>query len=79
MKKIAISLFALAAVSTAAFANSNRSEELRDLSTYVGQFSEQANATSPASYAIAVPGTNHALSNAELIKRNQEKNATSGH
>ena len=40
MKKIAISLLALAAVSTVAFANDNRGD-LRDLDTYFGRYSSQ--------------------------------------
>lgn len=79
MKKIAISLIALAAVSTAAFANSNRSEDLRDTPNYIGRYAQQANTNAPATYAIAVPSGSQALTNAELIKRNQEKNETSNH
>jgi hypothetical protein len=40
MKKFAISLVALAAVSTVAFANDNRSNELRDSDTYIGQHAQ---------------------------------------
>jgi hypothetical protein len=41
MKKFAISLIALAAVSTVAFAGENRSYELRESDTYFGKYSEQ--------------------------------------
>ena len=40
MKKFAISLIALAAISTASFAG-NRSYELRESDTYFGKYSEQ--------------------------------------
>ena len=42
MKKFAISLIALAALSTASFA-SQRGYDLRDSDTYFGKYSEQAN------------------------------------
>jgi hypothetical protein len=40
MKKIALSLIALAAVSTAALAD--RSQDLRDIDTYMGKFANEA-------------------------------------
>ena len=40
MKKIAISLIALAAISTASFAGDNRSNDLRESDTYFGKYSE---------------------------------------
>jgi hypothetical protein len=40
MKKFAISLVALAAVSTVAFANENRSNDLRDSDTYIGSHAQ---------------------------------------
>ena len=41
MKKFAISVIALAAVSTVAFAGENRSYDLRESDTYFGKYSEQ--------------------------------------
>ncbi len=40
MKKIALSLIALAAVSTAALAD--RSQDLRDIDTYMGKFADES-------------------------------------
>ena len=41
MKKIAISLIALTAISTVSFAAGNRSYDLRDSETYLGKYSSQ--------------------------------------
>jgi hypothetical protein len=41
MKKIAISLIALTAISTVSFAAGNRNNELRDSETYFGKYSSQ--------------------------------------
>ena len=78
MKKIAISLIALAAVSTAAFA-SQRNYELRESPTYFGQYSEQVNGKASAAFAIVSPSSSEAPTNAELLKRNQLKNESSSH
>jgi hypothetical protein len=60
MKKFAISLFALAAISSAAFASSNRNYELRESDTYFGKYSEMLvnKATDVNALAIARPATN---------------------
>ena len=76
MKKIAISLIALAAVSTAAFAT-QRTYDLRESPTYVGQYSELVNGKASAAFAVAKPGSSEAPTNAELLKRNQLKNESS--
>ena len=54
MKKFAISLIALAALSTASFANSNRSNDLRDTDTYVSLNSAQIMNKASAVNALAV-------------------------
>ena len=77
MKKIAISLIALAAVSTAAFAGSNRSYDLRDAPDYVGAYAAQATGNNKSEFAMAV-GSSQTPTLAEIIVRNQEKNL-SGH
>ena len=60
MKKIAFSLIALAAISTASFAAGNRSNDLRESDTYFGKYSEMLvnNATDVNALAIAKPATN---------------------
>ncbi len=78
MKKIAITLIALAAVSTAAFANSNRSFDLRDWTDYNGTYSNQASVSINSESAMAM-GSSEAPTAAELLIRNQEKNASSNH
>ena len=55
MKKIAISLLALAAVSTVALAGESRNNP-RDADTYFGQSSNQMKAQSNSSEALAVGG-----------------------
>jgi hypothetical protein len=77
MKKIAITLIALAAVSTAAFANSNRSYDLRDTPDFAGAYAGQANVISKSESAMAI-GNGQAPTAAERLIRNQEKNLT-GH
>jgi hypothetical protein len=79
MKKFAISLIALAAISTASFASSNRSEDLRDLDTYVGQYADQAPVYSTSEKAFSVRSNSSAPTSLELLKRNQEKNESSSH
>jgi predicted Zn-dependent protease len=77
MKKIAITLIALAAVSTAAFANSNRSYDLRDTPDFVSAYAGQANVISKSESAMAM-GNSQAPTAADRLIRNQEKNLT-GH
>ena len=79
MKKIAISLLALAAVSTAALANENRGE-LRDSDTYFGKYSNQVKneATSSNAFAVANKGTG-ALTAFERMQKIQQENEIGGH
>ena len=76
MKKFAISLIALAAVSTVALANSNRSNELRDADTYVGQYAQDLNSTNSNAAPFAVNGVNSGsgLSLNAYAKRAQAEN-----
>lgn len=56
MNKIAISLIALAAISTASFAGSNRSYDLRDSDTYFGKYSTQLkNKAAKESMTVVTP------------------------
>ena len=79
MKKFAISLLALAAVSTAAFANENRGD-VRDSDTYVGKYSNQVRNESTSVHALAVAkkGTG-ALTAFERMQQTAEENENSGH
>jgi hypothetical protein len=74
MKKIAISLIAFAAISTAAFASGNRSYDLQDSPDYVGQFSGHPLNPMSSSNAFIAGTSDRAPTNLELLKRNQEKN-----
>jgi hypothetical protein len=74
MKKIAISLIALAAVSTAALAAGNHSNDLRDSDTYNGKFANVVSASTPAdTFAIKSVKAGSGLTLQELIVRAQEE------
>ena len=80
MNKFAISLIALAALSTAALASGNRSWDLRDSETYVGKYATQLKDTAATSSdALAVQNPGQPLSNFERMKLNQIKNESSSH
>jgi hypothetical protein len=78
LKKLSISLIALAAISTAAFA-SQRSYDLRDSDTYFGKYSTQLkdNATSVNALAVAKQGKTE--TNFERLKRISAENDQGGH
>ena len=78
MKKIAISLIALAAISTAAFA-SQRNYDLRDSDTYFGKYSTQLKNEATSSNALAVAKKVNPSSNFERLKKVSEENDTVGH
>ena len=67
MKTFAISLIALAALSTASFANSNRSNDLRDTDTYVSLNSAQIMNKASAVNALAVVKTANTVSNFDRL------------
>ncbi|MDP1699358.1 MAG: hypothetical protein Q8L53_00145 [Aestuariivirga sp.] len=80
MKKFAISLLALAAVSTAALAGEGRNHDLRDSDTYFGKYSNQLKNESTSANAFAVTNKDTgALTAFERVKKNQEKNENGGH
>ena len=74
MKKIAISLIALAAVSTVAMA-SNRNNDLRDSDTYTGKYAqaETVNATTVDAFAVKKVKNGSGLTLQELIVRSQDE------
>jgi hypothetical protein len=74
MNKIAISLIALAALSTASFASGNRNYDLRDADTYNGQVSGNVGVN-----AFTIDSNGRTLSNFERLKLNQKKNESSSH
>ncbi len=74
MKKIIVSLIALAAVSTVALA-SDRNYDLRDSDTYTGKYSQSATQddTSAEAFAAKTVDTPSSLTLQELIKRAQDE------
>ena len=78
MKKIAISLFALAAVSTAAFANDNRGYDPRDSDGYLGQYANQMRNDSTSTSAIAVMNDGQTATSFEIMKWQSEENDNGG-
>ena len=79
MKKIAISLLALAALSTASFANGNRSYELRESPTYLGKYSEQAKDSVSAVNAFAVANDGQVLTAFERMNKISAENTSGRH
>lgn len=78
MKKIAVSLIALAAISSAALASGNRSWELRDADTYVGKYSSNAVVGSTSTNAFAVAGKGQVSSNFERLNMISAANDQNG-
>lgn len=78
MKKIAISLIALAAVSTAALAGPNRGSDPRDSDTYIGKYAVQLENKAASSDAFAVTTDDRALSSFERMKWQSEQNEIDG-
>jgi len=78
MKKIAISLFALAAVSTAAFAGESRGYDLRDSDTYFGKYSNQLTDSSTSTSAISVMDAGRPATSFEIMKWQSEENDNGG-
>ena len=74
MKKIAISLIALAAISTVAMA-SKRTADLRDTDTYSGKYAqtETLNATNVDAFAVKKVKSGSGLTLQELIIRAQDE------
>ena len=79
MKKFAISLIALAAISTASFANSNRSYDLCDSDTYFGKYSEQLMNKAATVEALAVIKKAEAATNFDRLNWIAEENQNGRH
>jgi hypothetical protein len=75
MKKLAISLTALAAISTAALASGNRNYDLRDSDTYTGPFAQSGTFSMSAvdAFAYTKAGFGSGLTLQELIYRAQDE------
>ena len=69
MKKFAISLIALAAISTASFAAGNRNYDLRDSDTYFGKYSTQVKNQAVNVNALAVVKKTDAVTNFERLNK----------
>jgi hypothetical protein len=78
LKKFAISLVALAAISSAALA-SQRSYDLRDSDTYFGKYSTQLKNTGTKTNALAADKGESTLTNFERMKKISEENVQGGH
>lgn len=72
MKKFAISLIALAAISTAALASGNSDSQLRESDTYVGKYAVQATNTNSNVNALAV------VQNGNVVDVSERKSEESG-
>jgi hypothetical protein len=78
MSKIAISLIALAALSTASFA-SQRNYDLRDSDTYFGKYSTQLNDKATSVNALTVSKQDKTETNFERLMKISEENDQGGH
>ena len=79
MKKIAISLFALAAVSSVALAGESRGYDLRDSDTYFGKYSNQLKSESTSVDALVVAKDGQASTSFERLKKISEENDRGRH
>ena len=77
MNKLAISLIALAALSTASFAEGSRDEDLREAGILKSGYGTQVNSTPTADYAFATVGQNNGGSAYELARQNAEASVLS--
>ena len=75
MKKFAISLIALAAISTASFASGNRNYDLRESDTYTGPYAQTEAINTPAvdAFAVKKAGNGSGMTLQELINRAQDE------
>ena len=79
MKKFAISLLALAAVSTVAFAGESRGYDLRDSDTYFGKYSNLLKSESTSVNALVVAKDGQASTSFERLKKISEENDRGRH
>jgi uncharacterized protein YecE (DUF72 family) len=79
MKKFAISLLALAALSTASLAGDNRGYDLRDSDTYFGKYSKQVQNSASGVNALVVANDGQASTSFERLKKISEENDRGRH
>ena len=79
MKKFAISLVALAALSTASFASGNRSYDLREADTYTGKYAEQLWNKAASANAMAAMTAEGPATNFDRLKWIAEENDSGRH
>ncbi|MDP1701345.1 MAG: hypothetical protein Q8L53_10390 [Aestuariivirga sp.] len=72
MKKLSLSLFALAAISTSSLASQN-GYDLRDSDTYFGKYSTQLKNAGTKTHALAVIKRAKPLTNFERMMKNSEE------
>jgi hypothetical protein len=78
LKKFAISLATLAAISTTAL-SSERNYDLRDSDTYFGKYSTQLKDNATAVNALPVVDDDQALTNLERLQKISEENDQGRH
>ena len=78
MKKFAISLIALAAISTASFASGNRNYDLRDSDAYMGQSAIQIMSKTTTNDALAVMNSDRGATNFERLLWISQQNDQGG-
>lgn len=79
MTKFAISLIALAALSTASFAGENRSYDLRDSATYYGKYATQLENSATSANAVVIAAEGNPTSNFERLNKVSQENLEGGH
>jgi hypothetical protein len=79
MKKFAISLIALAALSTASFAASNHTNDLRESDTYFGKYAEQVQGSNTMVNALAVADEGQVSSNFVRLNQLSQENTSGRH
>jgi hypothetical protein len=79
MKKIAISLIALAAISTASFAGDNRNYDLRDSDTYFGKYSTQLKNEAVEAKALVIVKKTSDMTNFDRLSRTAWENDMGRH
>jgi hypothetical protein len=80
MKSLVLSAVAFVALSGAALADQNRSNDLRDSPTYTGKYAASSSASVATSVdsAFVVPGHDAVLNNFERLNRTSEANEHGG-
>jgi hypothetical protein len=79
MKKFAISLIALAAITTVSFAGENRNYDLRDSDTYFGKYSTQLMDKATSVNAMKSIKKTNAVTNFDRLKWISEENENGRH